>query len=99
MKVYSYSEQSDLDEHFLPSQVFRLFRIHVNIVLSILQLWNELCDLIAKNPDKVTSLNIEPIIRQGLKRYTDQIGVLWNSMADYYIRGGHFERVNFFQFV
>lgn len=56
------------------------------------QLWNELCDLIAKNPDKVTSLNIEPIIRQGLKRYTDQIGILWNSLADYYIRGGHFER-------
>lgn len=56
------------------------------------QLWNELCELIAKNPDKVTSLKIEPIIRQGLKRYTDQIGVLWNSMADYYIRGGHFER-------
>ena len=41
----------------------------------------------------MTSLKIEPIIRQGLKRYTDQIGVLWNSMADYYIRGGHFERV------
>lgn len=58
------------------------------------QLWNELCDLVAKNPDKVTSLKIEPIIRQGLKRYTDQIGVLWNSMADYYIRGGHFERVS-----
>ncbi|XP_063424843.1 pre-mRNA-splicing factor SYF1-like [Mytilus trossulus] len=56
------------------------------------QLWNELCELVAKNPDKVTSLKIEPIIRQGLKRYTDQIGVLWNSMADYYIRGGHFER-------
>ncbi|CAI9716217.1 pre-mRNA-splicing factor SYF1-like [Octopus vulgaris] len=56
------------------------------------QLWNELCDLIAKHPDKVTSLKIEPIIRQGLKLYSDQIGVLWNSMADYYIRGGHFER-------
>ncbi|XP_050403094.1 pre-mRNA-splicing factor SYF1 [Patella vulgata] len=56
------------------------------------QLWNELCELIAKNPDKVTSLKIEPIIRQGLKRYSDQIGVLWNSLADYYIRGGHFER-------
>ncbi|KAL5011732.1 hypothetical protein ScPMuIL_010283 [Solemya velum] len=56
------------------------------------QLWNDLCDLIAKNPDKVTSLKIEPIIRQGLKRYTDQTGVLWNSLADYYIRGGHFDR-------
>ncbi|XP_071096632.1 pre-mRNA-splicing factor SYF1-like [Haliotis cracherodii] len=56
------------------------------------QLWNELCELIAKNPDKVSSLKIEPIIRQGLKRYTDQIGVLWNSLANYYIRGRHFER-------
>ena len=64
----------------------------LGILLVSFQLWNELCDLIAKNPDKVTSLKIEPIIRQGLKRYTDQIGILWNSLADYYIRGGHFER-------
>lgn len=56
------------------------------------QLWNELCDLISKNPDKVKSLKVEPIIRQGLKRFSDQIGVLWNSLADYYIRGGHFEK-------
>lgn len=56
------------------------------------QLWNELCKLIAENPDKVTSLKIEPIIRQGLKRYTDQIAALWNSLADYYVRGAHMER-------
>ncbi|XP_064616120.1 pre-mRNA-splicing factor SYF1-like [Liolophura sinensis] len=56
------------------------------------QLWNELCELVSKNPDKVTSLKIEPIIRQGLKRFSDQIGLLWNSMADYYIRSGHFEK-------
>jgi pre-mRNA-splicing factor SYF1 len=62
------------------------------------QLWNELCQLIAENPDKVTSLKIEPIIRQGLKRYTDQIATLWNSLADYYIRGAHMERVRHFSF-
>ncbi|CAH1785851.1 unnamed protein product [Owenia fusiformis] len=56
------------------------------------QLWNELCDLISKNPDKVKSLKVEPIIRQGIKKYTDQVGLLWNSLADYYIRGGHFEK-------
>lgn len=27
-----------------------------------------------------------------LFRYTDQLGQLWNSLADYYIRGGLFER-------
>ncbi|XP_064458638.1 pre-mRNA-splicing factor syf1 homolog [Ornithodoros turicata] len=56
------------------------------------QLWNELCDLISKNPDKVHSLKVDAIIRGGLRRYTDQIGQLWNSLADYYIRAGLFER-------
>lgn len=57
------------------------------------QLWNELCELISKNPDKVMSLKMEPIIRQGIKRYSDQVGQLWNSLADYYTRSGNFEKV------
>lgn len=56
------------------------------------QLWNELCDMISKNPDKVISLNVDAIIRSGLRRYTDQLGHLWNSLADYYVRSGLFER-------
>lgn len=55
-------------------------------------LWYELCELISKNPHKVQSLNVDAIIRGGLRRYTDQIGHLWNSLADYYIRSGLFER-------
>lgn len=57
------------------------------------QLWNELCDLISKNPCKIKSLNVDAIIRGGLRRYTDQLGPLWNSLADYYVRSGLFERV------
>jgi len=57
------------------------------------QLWNELCDLISKNPSKIKSLNVDAIIRGGLRRYTDQLGSLWNSLADYYVRSGLFERV------
>ncbi|KAF7997599.1 hypothetical protein HCN44_006170 [Aphidius gifuensis] len=56
------------------------------------QLWNELCDLISKNPMRIKSLNVDAIIRGGLRRYTDQLGPLWNSLADYYIRSGLFER-------
>ena len=63
------------------------------------QLWNELCDLISKNPDKVSSLKVEAIIRQGIKRYSDQVGLLWNSLADFYSRSGHFEKVNIFIFL
>lgn len=56
------------------------------------QLWNELCELISKNPDKIRSLNVDAIIRGGLRRYTDQLGHLWNSLADYYVRSGLFDR-------
>lgn len=56
------------------------------------QLWNELCQLISENPKQIKSLNVDAIIRGGLKRYTDQQGQLWNSLADYYIRSGLFER-------
>lgn len=62
-------------------------------VLLALQLWHELCDLISQNPDKVQSLNVDAIIRGGLTRFTDQLGKLWCSLADYYIRSGHFEKV------
>ena len=41
---------------------------------------------------QITSLKVEPIIRGGLKRFTDMIGQLWCSLADYYIRAGHFEK-------
>ena len=37
------------------------------------QLWNELCDMISKNPTKIQSLNVDAIIRSGLRRYTDQV--------------------------
>jgi pentatricopeptide repeat protein len=35
---------------------------------------------------------VDAILRGGLRRYTDQVGHLWNSLADYYIRSGLFER-------
>lgn len=56
------------------------------------QLWNELCEMISKNPDKVHSLNVDAIIRGGLRRYTDQLGHLWTSLANYYVRSGLFDR-------
>lgn len=56
------------------------------------QLWTELCDLISKNPLEMKTLNVDAIIRSGLKKYTDQLGRLWNSLADYYIRSGLFDK-------
>ncbi|XP_072014500.1 LOW QUALITY PROTEIN: pre-mRNA-splicing factor SYF1-like [Amphiura filiformis] len=56
------------------------------------QLWYDLCELICKNPTKVTSLKVDPIIRGGIKRFSDERGKLWCSLADFYIRSGHFEK-------
>lgn len=56
------------------------------------QLWHELCELISKNPDKVKSLKVADIIHGALRRFTDGLGQLWCSLADYFIRGGHFEK-------
>ena len=65
----------------------------IQLLCFLFQLWNELCEMISKNPDKVTSLKVYAIIQQGIKRYTDQVGQLWKSLADYYVRSGHFEKV------
>ncbi|KAF0988433.1 hypothetical protein HZS_8131 [Henneguya salminicola] len=56
------------------------------------QLWFELCELICKNPEKVKSVKIAEIIKNGLKNFTDGLGQLWCSLADYYIRCGLFEK-------
>ena len=56
------------------------------------QLWSELCELISKNPEETSLKNAEGIIRHGLQRYTDQVGMLWNSLAHFYINSALFER-------
>ncbi|VDO08403.1 unnamed protein product [Rodentolepis nana] len=56
------------------------------------QLWQVLCDLLVKNPTQIVSLDADAIIRQGISRYTDQVGILWTSLADFYIRAGNVSR-------
>ncbi|XP_055353632.1 pre-mRNA-splicing factor syf1 homolog [Paramacrobiotus metropolitanus] len=54
--------------------------------------WNDLCDLISSNPKAIKSLNVDDVIRDGISRFPEQRGRLWNALADYYIRGGQFEK-------
>ncbi|MED6174847.1 hypothetical protein PIB30_072883 [Stylosanthes scabra] len=49
-------------------------------------LWLELCDLLTKHANQVKGLNVDPIIRGGIRKFTDQVGMLWISLAKYYIR-------------
>ncbi|GAB2271607.1 hypothetical protein Dimus_006438 [Dionaea muscipula] len=50
------------------------------------RLWLELCDLLTMHSAEVSGLNVDAVIRGGIKKFTDQVGRLWTSLADYYIR-------------
>ncbi|KZV27511.1 hypothetical protein F511_04562 [Dorcoceras hygrometricum] len=50
------------------------------------RLWLELCDLLTQHAREVSGLNVDAIIRGGIKKFTDEVGRLWTSLADYYIR-------------
>ncbi|KAM5572086.1 hypothetical protein ABKV19_012250 [Rosa sericea] len=56
------------------------------------RLWLELCDLLTKNATAVSGLNVDAIIRGGIKKFTDEVGRLWTSLPDYYIKRGLFEK-------
>jgi len=54
------------------------------------QLWEELCDMICDHSDQIQSINAEAILRDGITRYRDQQGSLWNALARFYINQGMF---------
>ncbi|KAJ1439699.1 pre-mRNA-splicing factor SYF1 [Ochromonadaceae sp. CCMP2298] len=57
------------------------------------QMWMKLCDICARHPAAVVNtLNVEAIIRSGITKFSDEVGRLWTSLADYYIRLGQFEK-------
>jgi len=56
------------------------------------QLWMDLCDVISRHPEDIKTLKTEAIIRNGLNKFTDEVGRLWNALADYFVRLGFFEK-------
>jgi len=55
-------------------------------------LWSELLKMVVHNPQQITDLNVEAIIRSGIRRFAHEVGRLWTSLADYYIRLSQFEK-------
>lgn len=54
------------------------------------QLWEELCDMICEYADQIVSIDTEAVLRDGIKRYNEQQGRLWNTLARYYVHLGMF---------
>ena len=55
-------------------------------------LWMQLCSLLSQHPEHIKGIEAEPVIRSGLRQFSDEVGRLWCALADYHIRLGHFER-------
>jgi hypothetical protein len=53
-----------------------------------------LCDIISKHSESIKGLKIDSLIRGGLTKFSEQVGRLWTTLADYYIRQSHFEKVS-----
>ncbi|GBF90079.1 pre-mRNA-splicing factor [Raphidocelis subcapitata] len=58
------------------------------------QLWLELCDAVTRHPREVvgSGVDVEGVLRGGIRRFTEEVGRLWTSLADYYIRRAMFEK-------
>ncbi|CAJ2648726.1 unnamed protein product [Trifolium pratense] len=56
------------------------------------RLWLELCDLLTRHANDVSGLNVDAIIRGGIRKFSDEVGRLWTSLAEYYIRRGLHEK-------
>ncbi|KAL7329289.1 pre-mRNA-splicing factor syf1 [Mucor circinelloides] len=56
------------------------------------QLWQQLCELAVEHCDDIKSVQVEPIIRSGIKRFTDQVGVLYSRLAMYWIKMAQLEK-------
>lgn len=57
------------------------------------QMWMRLCDICSKHPEAVVNtIKVEAIIRSGISKFSDEVGRLWNSLADYYILLGQFDK-------
>ncbi|CAN6858492.1 unnamed protein product [Brassica oleracea] len=56
------------------------------------KLWMELCELLVRHANEISGLNVDAIIRGGIRKFTDEVGMLWTSLADYYIRKNLLEK-------
>ena len=55
-------------------------------------MWLRLCDLCAMHPEETSgSIPVAPMIRAGIRRFSDEVGRLWCKLADYHVRLGEFE--------
>jgi pre-mRNA-splicing factor SYF1 len=61
------------------------------------EFWTEMLELLIDHAKEIetgedSGIDVEKIIRSGIARFPDQQGILWVSLARYYIRKGNYEK-------
>jgi pre-mRNA-splicing factor SYF1 len=56
------------------------------------ELWSDLLRLLVPHAARVSSLDVEAVIRSGIRRYPHEVARLWNALADVFTRQGLFDR-------
>lgn len=56
------------------------------------QLWMKLLNIVVKHAQQITSINIEHVLRNGIKTFTEESGRWWCALAEYYNRQNNNER-------
>jgi pre-mRNA-splicing factor SYF1 len=52
------------------------------------QLLLDVCELLAKHPDYVAGMPVEDILCSAARKFSEEAGVLWTTLAGYYARKG-----------
>jgi pre-mRNA-splicing factor SYF1 len=55
-------------------------------------MWLDLCELLVNHGSEIYQIDVEGVLRGGLKTYEDEAGTLWCYLADYYTQKGLFEK-------
>ena len=61
--------------------------------------WVMICQIINNYPEQINlnknekNINIDKLIRHGIQKYTDEVGNLWVTLANYYIKIGLIDKV------
>ncbi|KAF3938097.1 hypothetical protein ABW19_dt0206701 [Dactylella cylindrospora] len=56
------------------------------------QIWMDMCEVLVDHAKQIKGIPVEDIIRSGIRKFEDQRGRLWTSLANYWTNMGDFDR-------
>eukprot|EP00917_Polyrhabdina_sp_WS-2016_P022391 GHVP01048606.1.p1 GENE.GHVP01048606.1~~GHVP01048606.1.p1 ORF type:complete len:603 (-),score=107.11 GHVP01048606.1:55-1863(-) len=67
--------------------------IYILVIILIITFYRmQLCELISSHPKEIVTVDVESILRSGIKKFSDEVGNLWTCLADHYVRLGYLSK-------